>query len=313
MDGRSNSRSSSILGCGGMKRSDSDLVFDEFLASEEDTKVHHGAQIFGASEPRHELFELENQEILSNALADIPIWSQSFYSKHSNFPAQIDSQSAICVDSPISVNTTKGDDSSSREQSDEDDQEIETGCCEQITNPKEIKRIKRMVSNKLSARRSRKRKQEHLAELEQQVELLRGESESLYKQLADATQQYKDSTTNNRVLRSDVEALRAKVKLAEDMVTRGSLTSSLSHLLQNYLNTPDDYANNNMTNISHNNVSPIIAPRGDNNFSYTGISPPTVGLGNSAAFTSSVSTGAVGADGAPEMWAWDSVVVPVSK
>lgn len=44
-----------------------------------------------------------------------------------------------------------------------------------------------------------------------QVELLRGENESLFKQLAEATQQFKDSTTNNRVLRSDVEALRAKV------------------------------------------------------------------------------------------------------
>lgn len=44
-----------------------------------------------------------------------------------------------------------------------------------------------------------------------QVDQYRGENESLFKQLADATQQYKDALTNNRVLKSDVEALRAKV------------------------------------------------------------------------------------------------------
>lgn len=68
-----------------------------------------------------------------------------------------------------------------------------------------------MVSNRESARRSRRRKQAHLADLEQQVEQLQGENSTLFKQLSDATQQFKDSTTNNRVLRSDVEALRAKV------------------------------------------------------------------------------------------------------
>lgn len=44
-----------------------------------------------------------------------------------------------------------------------------------------------------------------------QVEQLRGENSSLFKNLTDATQQFKDASTNNRVLKSDVEALRAKV------------------------------------------------------------------------------------------------------
>lgn len=44
-----------------------------------------------------------------------------------------------------------------------------------------------------------------------QVEQLRGESESLFKQLSDSTQQLRDASTNNLVLKSDVEALRAKV------------------------------------------------------------------------------------------------------
>jgi len=44
-----------------------------------------------------------------------------------------------------------------------------------------------------------------------QVEQLRLENASLFKQLTDASQQFRDANTNNRVLKSDVEALRAKV------------------------------------------------------------------------------------------------------
>ncbi|PWA54658.1 5-enolpyruvylshikimate-3-phosphate synthase [Artemisia annua] len=42
------------------------------------------------------------------------------------------------------------------------------------------------------------------------VEQLRGEYSTLFKQLMNASQQFKDASTNNRVLKSDVEALRAK-------------------------------------------------------------------------------------------------------
>lgn len=38
-----------------------------------------------------------------------------------------------------------------------------------------------------------------------------GENDSLYKQLTNAHQQLRNADTNNRVLKSDVEALRAKV------------------------------------------------------------------------------------------------------
>lgn len=44
-----------------------------------------------------------------------------------------------------------------------------------------------------------------------QVDILRGENSALYRQLTDASQHYRDADTNNRVLKSDVEALRAKV------------------------------------------------------------------------------------------------------
>jgi hypothetical protein len=44
-----------------------------------------------------------------------------------------------------------------------------------------------------------------------QVEQLRQENGTRFKQLENATQQYHVADTDNRVLKSDVEALRAKV------------------------------------------------------------------------------------------------------
>lgn len=44
-----------------------------------------------------------------------------------------------------------------------------------------------------------------------QVDQLRGENSTLFKNMTNANQQFKDATNNNRVLKSDVEALRAKV------------------------------------------------------------------------------------------------------
>ncbi|MFS8009925.1 hypothetical protein Hanom_Chr14g01291021 [Helianthus anomalus] len=43
------------------------------------------------------------------------------------------------------------------------------------------------------------------------VELLRGEYSDLFKQLTRASLQFKDASTNNQELKSDVEALRAKI------------------------------------------------------------------------------------------------------
>ncbi|PKA50675.1 Basic leucine zipper 9 [Apostasia shenzhenica] len=122
--------------------------------------------------------------------------------------------------------------SSGSDQSDEESFETEAGPCQQSTDTINLKRMRRKVSNRESARRSRRRKQAHLADLEQQVDQLRGENASLYKQLTEANQQFTDSVTDNRILKSDVEALRVKVKMAENMVARGSLTCSLDHLLQ---------------------------------------------------------------------------------
>ena len=205
-----------------------------------------------------------------------PLCSQNLTPKHSTITATIDSQSSICatsnVGSPVSANKpegrenrTKGATSGSSEPSDEDD---EAGACEQSTNPADMKRLRRKVSNRDSARRSRRRKQAQLSELELQVEKLKVENATLYKQFTDASQHFREADTNNRVLKSDVEALRAKVKLAEDMVTRSSFTTLNNQLLQtqhHQMSTPQQLNTTNLRRMAH--VSPTITVHG-NDVSY---------------------------------------------
>uniref|UniRef100_A0A0A9DPA2 BZIP domain-containing protein n=1 Tax=Arundo donax TaxID=35708 RepID=A0A0A9DPA2_ARUDO len=148
------------------------------------------------------------------------LWSHSHNARHPAISTTIESQSSICAAaSPTSATNlyvkgsqtlggTSGSDSDSDSLLD-----IEGGPCEQSTNPLDVKRMRRMVSNRESARRSRKRKQAHLADLETQVEQLRGENASLFKQLTDANQQFTTAVTDHRILKSDVEALRVKVIL----------------------------------------------------------------------------------------------------
>ncbi|KAG8069940.1 hypothetical protein GUJ93_ZPchr0006g43653 [Zizania palustris] len=180
----------------------------------------------------------------SNSLAGgIPnhIWPQSqshrMNARHPAVSTKIESQSSICAAaSPTSytnLNMKEGQTLGGTSGSDSDSDsllDIEGGPCEQSTNPSDVKRMRRMVSNRESARRSRRRKQAHLADLESQVDQLRGENASLFKQLTDANQQFTTSVTDNRILKSDVEALRVKVKLAEDMVARRALSCGLGHL-----------------------------------------------------------------------------------
>ncbi|CAK9275911.1 unnamed protein product [Sphagnum jensenii] len=107
---------------------------------------------------------------------------------------------------------------SGSEISDEEDPEMEHG--QSMSNPGDEKRVRRMLSNRESARRSRRRKQAHLSDLEMQVAQLRVENTSLVKQLIDINHKFGAAAVDNRVLKSDVEALRVKVKMAEELAAR---------------------------------------------------------------------------------------------
>ncbi|KAJ1288020.1 hypothetical protein BS78_02G056300 [Paspalum vaginatum] len=86
--------------------------------------------------------------------------------------------------------------------------------------PTEDKVRKRKESNRESARRSRYRKAAHLKDLEDQVAQLRVDNSCLLRRLAALNQKYNDANVDNRVLRADMETLRAKVKMAEDALKR---------------------------------------------------------------------------------------------
>ncbi|KAK7277828.1 hypothetical protein RJT34_22845 [Clitoria ternatea] len=119
---------------------------------------------------------------------------------------------------------------SSRELSDDDDAEGETSMNDNV-DPADAKRVRRMLSNRESARRSRRRKQAHLTELETQVSQLRGENSSLLKRFTDVSHKYNESAVDNRVLKADVETLRAKVKMAEETVKRITGLNPMLHAM----------------------------------------------------------------------------------
>ncbi|KAK2648480.1 hypothetical protein Ddye_015969 [Dipteronia dyeriana] len=112
--------------------------------------------------------------------------------------------------------TTSG---SSRDDSDDDelDGDTETTDC---LDPLDDRRARRMQSNRESARRSRRRKQAHLSELETQAGQLKVEHSTLLKGLTDMNHKYDEAAVNNRILKADIETLRAKVKMAEETVKR---------------------------------------------------------------------------------------------
>ncbi|XP_017222394.1 basic leucine zipper 9 [Daucus carota subsp. sativus] len=271
-------------------------------------------------------FPFPDQEIMNGfsncaEVTEASLWCQNFSApKHSSISVTMDSQSSICAGSPTSAannlpkgceNQAMGVTSGSYDQSDDDDIDTEAGPCEQ-SDQAGVRRIKRMVSNRESARRSRRRKQAHLSDLEQQVDQLRGENSTLFKNMTSANQQFKDATNNNRVLKSDVEALRAKVKLAEDMVTRGSLTSSITNIIQNHLyNTPQSFGTQNIHRMG--NVSPTITVQRDDP-SYPGLT----GSGqtdNVDHFNGNIDNNIINdsVSCTSEIWPWGSHVPTMSK
>ncbi|XP_038896196.1 light-inducible protein CPRF2 [Benincasa hispida] len=149
--------------------------------------------------------------------------------------------------------TTSG---SSRDESDDDDLE---GDIENIENmdPADARRARRMLSNRESARRSRRRKQAHLTELETQVGQLRVEHSTLLKRLTDVNQKYDDAAVDNRILKADIETLRAKVKMAEETVKRvtgvNPLLVAMSQTQMPFVNTQMPMQSN--TQFFHQNMS----------------------------------------------------------
>ncbi|XP_057952395.1 basic leucine zipper 9-like [Malania oleifera] len=94
--------------------------------------------------------------------------------------------------------------------------ETEAGPSERSRDPFDYKRLKRMASNRESARRSRQRKQQQQEELEAEVEQLKREHASLSKHFSNLKERSRDAWMENRLLKADVEALKAMRLLDEE-------------------------------------------------------------------------------------------------
>nr|CAB3482765.1 unnamed protein product [Digitaria exilis] len=82
----------------------------------------------------------------------------------------------------------------------------------------ELKRKRRMESNRESAKRSRQRKQQHLDELNSQVEELRTTKQQLITALNITTQNYAAAEAQNSVLRTRMVELESRLSALRDII-----------------------------------------------------------------------------------------------
>ena len=225
-----------------MKKCPSELELEAFIREDDadaERKQHgHGADAGVFSPGGLSGLGFGDSNTMGGSSASRLWWSESVRTPHAAVSTSVESQTACLSASPRATTSAKHAPDSESDSDSESLIDVEGVPCERGTKSMETKRIRRMVSNRESARRSRRRKQAQLADLELQVEQLKGENTSLFKQLTEANQQFTTAVTDNRIFKSDVEALRVKVKMAEDMVARSAMSCGLGHLgLAPFLNS----------------------------------------------------------------------------
>ncbi|KAK4394340.1 bZIP transcription factor 44 [Sesamum angolense] len=82
-----------------------------------------------------------------------------------------------------------------------------------------IRKRKRMISNRESARRSRMRKQKHLDDLTAQAANLRAENNHILTNINHVTQMYLNVEADNSVLRAQISELNHRLKSLTDIIS----------------------------------------------------------------------------------------------
>uniref|UniRef100_A0A1J3DCH0 Basic leucine zipper 63 n=1 Tax=Noccaea caerulescens TaxID=107243 RepID=A0A1J3DCH0_NOCCA len=219
-----------------MNRSDSEWAFHRFIqessAATDDASAGEAAtacdvSVYGPPSPSVPVDSEEYREFLKNKLnlacaavamkrgVFIKPQDTSVRSENGGAYTSSTSQQGSLASSKATPVLSSAITSGSELSGDEEEADGETNM-----NPTNVKRVRRMLSNREAARRSRRRKQAHLSELETQVSQLRVENSKLMKGLTDVTQTFNDAAVENRVLKANIETLRAKVKMAEETVKR---------------------------------------------------------------------------------------------
>ncbi|RZR86270.1 hypothetical protein BHM03_00013442 [Ensete ventricosum] len=95
---------------------------------------------------------------------------------------------------------------------------LNSGSGEDLQAIMHQKKLKRMISNRESARRSRMRKQQHLDELMAQANQLRKENRQLLTNLSLTKQHYAAVEYENSVLRAQVMELRSRLQSLDEIL-----------------------------------------------------------------------------------------------
>ena len=82
----------------------------------------------------------------------------------------------------------------------------------QVLTKEELRRVRRMISNRESARRSRRRKLEHVQCLDGQISALQAENQALIARLQAMEQRCRDAMLENTTLKDDVENFKMQIR-----------------------------------------------------------------------------------------------------
>ncbi|KAL1208917.1 Basic leucine zipper 63 [Cardamine amara subsp. amara] len=219
-----------------MNRSESEWAFHRFIqeTSGEAATTACGVSVSGDISPNVPVDSEEYREFLKSKLnlACAAVAMKRDTSGRSDNGGATASEQGSLASSKVTPMMSSAITSGSELSGDDEEADGETNM-----NPTNVKRVRRMLSNRESARRSRRRKQAHLSELETQVSQLRVENSKLMKGLTDVTQTFNDAAVENRVLKANIETLRAKVKMAEETVKRMTGFNPMFHTMPQVVST----------------------------------------------------------------------------